>query len=202
MSPAATAPVVLRHGLGRLVTLAVWAATALWLMADWPPSVAGLLLALGLSGLGWVLCWRPAVVVADDALDVRNPWNDVRIPWSRLDDATFGWALRLRAGDVVCTAAAAPGPARMGALYDRHVTAGGVYERDGVLEAGSRPPPALLAVLQRWSASQAQVSSAVSVGHGPVSASVRRRPAVVSRVVLIGSVVALAGSVAAQALAS
>lgn len=108
------------------------------------------MLALGLSGIVWVLAWRPSVMVADDAVTVRNPLRDVRIAWPALDDAGFDWALWLRAGNVTCRAAAAPGPASMGALYDRGRSKTGIYERHAVKTVGHSLPPALFAVRQRW----------------------------------------------------
>ncbi len=156
-----TNPVVLRHALGRAVAVAGWAAVLGWLVAAWPPGGSGLLFAAAASGLLWVVCWRPAVVIDDAAVTVRNPLRNVRIGWSALDDASFGWSLRLRAGDVDCRAAAAPGPASMSALYDRHVTPGGVLERDAVALAGRRPAPALLAVRQRWEARRFEASGGV-----------------------------------------
>ena len=152
MTTAASEPVVLRHALGRAVAALGWAAALGWLVATRPPDGAGLLFAAGASGLLWVLCWRPAVVLDDDGVTVRNPLRDVRAGWAALDEAGFGWSLWLRAGDVTWHAAAAPGPASMSALYDRHVTPGGVLERDAVARAGQRPAPALLAVRQRWEA--------------------------------------------------
>lgn len=156
-------PVVLRHALGRAVAVLGWVAALGWLFATWPPGGAGALFAAGASGLLWVLCWRPAVVIDDDGVTVRNPVRDVRIGWSALDEAGFGWSLWLRSGDVTCRAAAAPGPASMSALYDRHVTAGGVLERDAVARAGQRPAPALLAVRQRWEARRLVAPGGVTV---------------------------------------
>ncbi|WP_069109272.1 PH domain-containing protein [Jiangella alba] len=175
-----TNPVVLRHALGRAVAVAGWAAVLGWLVATRPAGGAGLLFAAAASGLLWAVCWRPAVVIDDAAVTVRNPLRNVRIGWSALDDASFGWSLRLRAGDVVCRAAAAPGPASMSALYDRHVTPGGVLERDAVALAGRRPAPALLAVRQRWEARRFEPSGEVAAA-----------PAVASIAVLAASAVLL-----------
>lgn len=152
MTPTPVPPATIRHELGRTVTLLAWVATAALAVANWPgnPSVAGI--AVGVCGLLWATCWRPAVLVADDAVTVRNPTRDVRIGWAALEEASFGWALRLRAGSITCTAAAAPGPASMSVLYDRHRTPGGVLERDAIASAGQQPAPALAVVRQRWSA--------------------------------------------------
>ncbi|WP_162605934.1 PH domain-containing protein [Jiangella aurantiaca] len=174
-----TNAVVLRHSLGRAVAVAGWLAALGWLVASWPPDGRGLLFAAAASGLLWVVCWRPAVVIDDAAVTVRNPLRDVRIGWSALDEAGFGWSLQLRAGELSCRAVAAPGPASMSALYDRHVTPGGVLERDAVMRAGQRPAPALLAVRQRWEARRSQPSGGVVV------------PAVANMAVLAASLVLL-----------
>lgn len=177
---------MLRHALGRTVAALGWVAVLGWLVTTWPPGGAGALFAAGACGLLWALCWRPAVVLDDDGVTVRNPVRDVRIGWAALDEADFGWSLRLRAGDVSCRAAAAPGPASMSALYDRHVTAGGVIERDAVSRAGQRPAPALLAVRQRWEARRLLAPGGVTAA-----------PAVVSLAVLAASLVLLAGAAVA-----
>ncbi len=170
----------MRHALGRAVAVVGWALVLGWLVAAWPPGGAGLPFAAAVSGLLWVMCWRPAVVIDDAAVTVRNPLRDVRIGWSALDEASFGWSLRLRAGDLSCRAVAAPGPASMSALYDRHVTPGGVLERDAVALAGRRPAPALLAVRQRWEARRTAPSGGVAA-----------TPAVASIAVLAASAVLL-----------
>ncbi|MBB5787089.1 PH domain-containing protein [Jiangella mangrovi] len=180
MTTAVTEPVVLRHALGRAVAVVGWTAALGWLVAARPPGGTGLLFAAGASGLLWALCWRPAVVLDDDGVTVRNPLRDVRAGWAALDEAGFGWSLWLRAGDVTWHAAAAPGPASMSALYDRHVTAGGVLERDAVARAGQRPAPALLAVRQRWEARRAVAPGGLTVA-----------PAVASIAVLASSAVLL-----------
>lgn len=175
-----TDSVVLRHALGRAVAIVGWTLVLAWLVAAWPPGGSGIAFAAAVSGLLWVVCWRPAVVIDDHAVTVRNPLRDVRIGWSALDDASFGWSLRLRAGHLSCRAVAAPGPASMSALYDRHVTPGGVIERDAVALAGRRPAPALLAVRQRWEARR----------HG-APGEVVAAPATVSIAVLAASAVLL-----------
>lgn len=181
VTPAA--PVVVHHDLGRTAAVVVWVVAFGLVAASWPPGVSGAMGVAGISGVVWALGWRPVVVVADDAVIVRNPLRDVRIGWAALDEAEFDWSLRLRAGVVVVRAAAAPGPASMGALYDRR-TARGVLERRTVTDVGRQLPPALLAVRQRW-ATHAHGASAVVVVTRPWA----------SVVVLGASLVSLAGAV-------
>lgn len=191
MTPSdALPPLVLRHALGRTLAVAWWVlAPALLLAGGWPPGVRGVLVAAGVSGLLWSTCWRPAVVLDGDGVTVVNPLRDIRIDWPALDEAEFGWALRLRAGEVTCVAAAAPGPAQMSVLYDRHVTPGGVLERDAV-SRDSIVAPALLAVRQRWAAS----------GGGPAAGGVSVRRPRASAAVLAASAALLVAAASAGAL--
>lgn len=161
--------VVIRHDLGRTVAVVVWVGAVAAVMATWPPSVPGVLVAVGASALVWVLCWRPAVVVDDDGVTIRNPLRGVRIGWAALDDVDFDWSLRLQAGGVSCRAAAAPGPASMGALYDRSSSAEGLYERAAMKDVGRRMTPALAAVRQRWAAHRHAGSTVVVVTRPVVS---------------------------------
>jgi len=98
----------------------------------------------------------PLVRVDPRGVLVRNPWRTWFVGWRALDDAGFGWSLWVlpRGAAKPVRALAAPGPSRMRALYERHLTPGGVVERDAVLTAGTSMAPALLAVRQgreRWS---------------------------------------------------
>lgn len=55
-------------------------------------AVAALLLGCGVV---YVLCLRPSVVAGDDAVRMRNPLRDVRVPWAALETADVTDALRL-----------------------------------------------------------------------------------------------------------
>ena len=152
-------PVVtrLRHGLGVLAT-AVCAVVGVLLVltAPEPERVGTVLRCLGVVALVGVLGALPLVRLDARGVLVRNPWRTWWIGWRALDDVGFGWSLWLRpvgSGRDV-RALAAPGPSRMQALYDRHLTEGGVIERDAAITASTSMAPALLAVRQgreRWS---------------------------------------------------
>jgi hypothetical protein len=154
-------PVVtrVRHGLGWTATLACLVVAALLALSSPPADRPGALLrGLGTVALVALVGAYPAVLLDERGVVVRNPWRTWRIGWSAVDDVGFGWALEVRtrgsdgAGRVV-RALAAPGPARMRSLYDVHLTAGGVLERDAARSAGPGTAPAVVAVLQareRW----------------------------------------------------
>lgn len=59
--------------------------------------IAAAALLLG-CGVVYVLCLRPGIVAGDDAVHMRNPLRDVRVPWTALETADVTDALRLHAG--------------------------------------------------------------------------------------------------------
>jgi Bacterial PH domain len=62
--------------------------------------------------------WRPALVVDDDGLTLRNPLRTVRLPWSQVQGVAMGWALTVTAAGVRHRVWAVPGPRRMQALTE------------------------------------------------------------------------------------
>ncbi|MHA7209076.1 PH domain-containing protein [Arthrobacter sp. MDT1-65] len=89
--------------------------------------VAGLLRGWPLVGVaygGWWLFWYPAVVVAADAVTVRNPLATISVPWSALIDVDTKYALKLVTPSGAFTAWAAPAPGVWGthAGKPEHVT--------------------------------------------------------------------------------
>lgn len=60
--------------------------------------------------------WRPAVVVDDEGVQLRNVLRDVTVPFARLDAIDTRYALRLESGDRSFTAWAAPAPGRTSAM--------------------------------------------------------------------------------------
>lgn len=59
--------------------------------------IAAAALLLG-CGIVYVLCLRPGVVAADDAVHMRNPLRDVRVPWGALETVDVTDSLRLHTG--------------------------------------------------------------------------------------------------------
>jgi hypothetical protein len=132
--------VVLHHDLGRAVTV-VWLVATIGVVALQPaanrPGQAAWMLAV--AAVAFAVGWSPALVVDDDGLTLVNPLRSNRIPWPAVDDVTMGWLLEVRAGGRRYRSLAVPGPRRIGALWERHLTGGGVLERDGLtaLQAAS-----------------------------------------------------------------
>jgi hypothetical protein len=132
--------VVLHHDLGRAVTV-VWLVATVAVVAVQPaanrPGQAAWMLAV--VAVAYAVGWYPALVVDDDGLTLVNPLRSNRIPWPAVDDVTMGWLLEVRAGGRRYRSLAVPGPRRIGALWERHLTGGGVLERDGLtaLQAAS-----------------------------------------------------------------
>ena len=56
----------------------------------------------------WALFWRPAVVVSDGGVLVRNPLRSTHVPWPTYRGLTVQWSLVLHTTDGDVTAWAAP----------------------------------------------------------------------------------------------
>lgn len=95
-SPLTLAAVCGVTGLVLLVPLA-------WNWADNPEPlfVSWVLFALALV---WSLFVRPAVVLDDDGVTLRNVFRDIHIPWVRVTDAESRWNLKVLVGDRAYTA--------------------------------------------------------------------------------------------------
>ncbi|MBG0827941.1 PH domain-containing protein [Planomonospora sp. ID67723] len=62
--------------------------------------VAGAVLG-ALTALVFVTCLRPAVVLTEDGVLVRNPLRNVFVPWTGIDDVTVSHAITISSGDRV-----------------------------------------------------------------------------------------------------
>lgn len=71
------------------------------------------------TGLVYVVCWRPAVVIDDNAVTLLNLVRDVRVPWHRLEGIDTRFAMALLTEDATYTSWAAPAPGRFGAGVSR-----------------------------------------------------------------------------------
>jgi hypothetical protein len=74
-----------------------------WNWADHPEPlfVAWVLLIMALV---WALFVRPAVMIDEDGVTLRNVVKDVHIPWARVTDVEFRWNLKVWVEDRVYTA--------------------------------------------------------------------------------------------------
>ncbi|MET9063763.1 PH domain-containing protein [Streptosporangium sandarakinum] len=62
--------------------------------------VAGAVLAV-ITALVYITCLRPAVVLAEDGVLVRNPFRDTFLPWTAVDDVTVSHSIKITSGDTV-----------------------------------------------------------------------------------------------------
>ena len=69
-----------------------------WHWADHPQPLFAAWVLFGLA-LVWSLLVRPAVVLDDDGVTIRNVLRDILIPWVRVTDVEFRWNLKVFAGD-------------------------------------------------------------------------------------------------------
>lgn len=148
-------PVMSRIGAAAYGVFAIWwVAEAVLDGGGATVAVAGpLLLAVGLAVYG--VFWRPAVIVDDEAVELRNVLRDVRVSWPSLEAVDTRFALTLLIGDsrFRSWAAAAPGrPSPLaGAVTGRQPQAAGDAIRSSrSLQADSGA--AAFMVNQRWEA--------------------------------------------------
>lgn len=91
--------VVLRHRSAFSMTIGavvVSAGAVPWLAADDPRAVLRALpILLLLPTVAWALFGRPAVIVSDDGVALRNVTRTVEIPWSMITEIRTGFALTL-----------------------------------------------------------------------------------------------------------
>jgi hypothetical protein len=74
------------------------------------PALAGASPLLLIAYLGWLLFWRPAVVVDDAGVTIENPFRAVRVPWAALVHVDTRYALTLVTPGKSYGAWAAPAP--------------------------------------------------------------------------------------------
>lgn len=100
----------------------LWAVAALLFVldalrrGDLRDKVVVLAAVVAASAVVYALAYRPAVVVDDDAVLLRNVVRDIRIPWSAVTDVEREWVLTIEAGQrrYVAWAVSARNPARAG----------------------------------------------------------------------------------------
>lgn len=121
MSGAAGQTVTFRPGFARGITIAavVLAAVAIvWTAAEDP--AAGLRTTpafLLLPTAVWALYWRPAVVVSDGGVELRNVLRTVELPWPAIQRIDFEYALTLHTVHGAYAAWAVPAPSRTAAAH-------------------------------------------------------------------------------------
>ncbi|WP_427018811.1 PH domain-containing protein [Pseudarthrobacter sp. P1] len=159
----------------------------------------GIPFALGLAFLGYWLFWFPTVVVAPDAVVLRNPLRTISIPWDALINVDTKYALTLATVKGSFTAWAAPAPGVLGTYRAKPADARGLpyssYGAGGAMRPGdlknSDSGAAAYLVRTRWAA-LAEAGTLNVEATETATASVRCNWA------LVGAAVVLAVAVAAS----
>jgi hypothetical protein len=89
-------------------TAAVGVATTL--AAAGPAGLPGTAPLVFIAYLGWLLFWRPAVVVRDTGVTLENPFRTITVPWEALATVDTRYALTLVTARRKYAAWAAPAP--------------------------------------------------------------------------------------------
>lgn len=74
------------------------------------PALTGAAPLLLIAYLGWLLFWRPAVVVHDTGVTIENPFRAITVPWAALVQVDTRYALTLVTPGRSYGAWAAPAP--------------------------------------------------------------------------------------------
>ncbi len=113
----ATNVMVYRPVLVRVAAVVVWLAALWWagtlaVQGRWQDVAFAVPVQVAVCLVVYLLFWRPAVVVDDDAVVLRNVLRDDRVPWRSLKSVDTRYALTLVTADdrrMQSWAAAAPG---------------------------------------------------------------------------------------------
>ncbi|WP_426996467.1 PH domain-containing protein [Pseudarthrobacter sp. N5] len=97
-----------------------WFACLSWLVAAFglavtvstggPEALVGAGPFLLIAFLGWIVFWRPAVVVNDTGVVLENPFRSIAVPWAALVDVDTRYALTLVTPGKSYASWAAPAP--------------------------------------------------------------------------------------------
>ncbi|GAA4028972.1 hypothetical protein GCM10023063_08440 [Arthrobacter methylotrophus] len=84
-----------------------------------PSALPGTIPLLFVAFLGWLLFWRPAVVVRDTHVTLENPYRTIDVPWDALVHVDTRYALTLITPRKKYPAWAAPAPGIWGGRHAR-----------------------------------------------------------------------------------
>lgn len=118
-------PIVIHSRFNRIIAVVAWivcAALVTTLLVDGGVALAwGYLAAALMVFLAWAALWRPAIVVRDGGVTLRNVSHSVDVPWKELVHVDTRYALTLHTPGQHFSAWAAPAPGALsGARAARH----------------------------------------------------------------------------------
>lgn len=104
MTPSASTSKTYRQRSSQLLALLFIAAAVfliLSILRSWGQDPSPLFLSVMLLGIAgsWALFLRPAVVVDQQGVTLRNVLRDIHVPWHLLDDVDARWNVRLFVGE-------------------------------------------------------------------------------------------------------
>lgn len=112
--PSAGNVEIFQPRISRLFAWTCWTVTSFGVVATvvagGPVALAGAAPLLFVAYLGWLLFWRPAVVVSDDGVILENPFRVVEVPWEALVQVDTRYSLTLITPRRKYSAWAAPAP--------------------------------------------------------------------------------------------
>jgi Protein of unknown function (DUF2581). len=111
-----------------------------WHWADQPQPLFAAWVLFGLA-LVWSLLVRPAVVLDDDGVTIRNVVRDVHIPWVRVTDVESRWNLKVFVEDRAYTAWAISSQAERPKGASRGMLTMVPGRLDSFARADAKPPP-------------------------------------------------------------
>ena len=154
------------------VTALVLLVSTVWQWADNPQPLFVAWVLFGLA-LVWSLFVRPAVLLDDDGVTVRNVVRDIYIPWVRVTDVEFRWNLRVFVGDRAFTAWAISSQVERpkGASGGMFAILPGRLDRYARADAqSSTPAPKVTALMVARTIEQAKQEYAEAVAQGALAA--------------------------------
>ncbi|HZW44795.1 MAG TPA: PH domain-containing protein [Dermatophilaceae bacterium] len=131
-SPLGLAAVCGVTGLVLLVSMA-------WQWAEHPEPLFAAWVVL-IMAVVWSLFVRPAVLLDEDGVTIRNIVRDVHIPWARVGEVECRWSLKVFVEDRAYTAWAISGQAGRPKIAPRRLFGMTSARIDPFASAGARPP--------------------------------------------------------------
>ncbi|MHA7985036.1 PH domain-containing protein [Rathayibacter sp. CAU 1779] len=201
---------VLRPRSAIWIAIAAWVLCALNLVAqlmihDWSAALRAIPVVGFIALAAWMLFVTPAVVVERDAVVLKNPARDIRIPWTAITDVQPSYSLQVRTAQRRFRAWAAPGAmqaskfpaleANEQILLHLSLPDDGTFAMSALVDPDqaerSRSDAASAAVRRGWQLAQRQAAQATAAAQ-KVEVHWHIPPLITLGVLLVASVVTIA----------